>query len=647
MDKFEGRAVFHTAMRTCTLLCVATLATVFAAQPAKAQVIFTEFQPNPTGADEGEWVEIQNTGTASVSLAGWTLNDFQGSPNLRSESPSRWAFPSTASIAAGQVLILARQAAQFRMVFPAARVAYEIEPGNMDDMGVPNLTRTGTANFALANAATGDGLVLRDGMGTIVDGVEYGNVDRPVAGIPIAMPASSDGVSFTRIRVTGSSNVDYITSAQPSPGVGIMAAGGPLITNLASSPRVVTFGDMFTVTASVVDQDGVRLVEIYLDTATSSTAPAGADYEGITMTRGATTTGTYRFSAVVNNLSATLGFNEPTNFHERFVRYFVRAEDTNAEVAVSPVDAVESPDNAHYLPTYVQNVLPRMPSSIASVREEEAGAAGPRWAGLAVRVQGTALIAADIMSPGQAELSLQDDSGAAIVVFSTDPVGFEAIQPGDVLEVTGVLTSFRGLTEIGRPLKVEALGRTAPVPTTTRTIAMIGTEGNVLEGQLVHLDDVDFVAVPKPTNWPADPNSPGSWNVNVTDGTGQLEVRVTSSCELFGGVAPQYGFHITGILTEFSGRWQIIPRSAADVVAKPAPPMPDAGFPEDTGVAARDAGSNPRADGGVAAVDSGSDPLGNDGGGCGCTTSSQSSLAAPGLFAFALLGLWARRRRSR
>ncbi len=113
------------------------------------------------------------TGTASVSLAGWTLNDFQGSPNLRSESPSRWAFPATASIAAGQVLILARQAAQFRMVFPAARVAYEIEPGNMDDMGVPNLTRTGTANFALANAATGDGLVLRDGMGVIVDGVEF------------------------------------------------------------------------------------------------------------------------------------------------------------------------------------------------------------------------------------------------------------------------------------------------------------------------------------------------------------------------------------------------------------------------------------------------------------------------------------------
>ncbi|MFO0727004.1 MAG: lamin tail domain-containing protein [Myxococcota bacterium] len=631
-------------MRTFHLSSLALLVSLSAAAQANAQVLITELQPNPTGADEGEWVELQNTSTSAYSLAGWTLSDFQGNPYPFSESTSRWAFPQTASIAPGQVMVVARQATQFHANFPMVRVAYEIEPGNVDDANVPNLVKTGTSSFALANGAIGDGLVLRNSSGVLQDGIEYGTLDRLVPGIPAPLPTMNDGISFTRIRVMHSSNVDFASNLQPSPGVGIMMVGGPLIANVRSGPRLVQFGDTFTITASVSDPDGVNLVEAYLDTASSTVGDALADYEAITMTSSG---GAYRFSALVNDLSATLGFNEPMSFHERFVRFFVRAEDTNGEASTSPDGAVESSDNAHYLPTYIQNVLPRMPSAISEVRTE--GSGGPRYKNFGVHVVGTALVSPDLMSPGQYELSIQDASGSAIAVFSTDGTGFPMVAPGDVVDVTGVLTSFRGLTEISRPLTVTALGQTAPVVTATRTIAAILAEGNALEGQLIHVTDVDYSATIHPTNWPSDPNQAGTWNVPVSDGTGELDVRVTSSCDLFGAPSPQFGFHVTGILVEFNGRWELLPRSAADVFAKPEPPMPDAGMVADSGnQGGNDSGGQPGADAGVHAADSGNggNPM-EDKGGCGCSAGSPSGLGAPGLLGLGLLAMYLRARRRR
>lgn len=42
-------------------------------------ILINEWLPNPAGADvSGEWIELANTGGASVSLSGWTLQNSSG-----------------------------------------------------------------------------------------------------------------------------------------------------------------------------------------------------------------------------------------------------------------------------------------------------------------------------------------------------------------------------------------------------------------------------------------------------------------------------------------------------------------------------------------------------------------------------------------
>jgi DNA/RNA endonuclease YhcR with UshA esterase domain len=43
-----------------------------------AEILITEFLPNPKGSDENEWIEIYNTGEKEIDLSGWFLDDIDG-----------------------------------------------------------------------------------------------------------------------------------------------------------------------------------------------------------------------------------------------------------------------------------------------------------------------------------------------------------------------------------------------------------------------------------------------------------------------------------------------------------------------------------------------------------------------------------------
>lgn len=155
---------------------------------AEAQVLITEVQYDPTSTgDIGEWVEIHNTGTSPASIEGWSLNDYTGTAPA-GEQPTRWTFPAGATLAAGQVIVVTRSQAGYATNTPAnlyvTPASFECADGS-DDPNIPNLTAAGgTAQMALANGATGDAIVLRDQVGTLVSAAEYGTVDRTVPGIP-------------------------------------------------------------------------------------------------------------------------------------------------------------------------------------------------------------------------------------------------------------------------------------------------------------------------------------------------------------------------------------------------------------------------------------------------------------------------------
>jgi HAD superfamily hydrolase (TIGR01662 family) len=121
---------------------------------------------------------------------------------------------------------------------------------------------------------------------------------------------------------------------------------------------------------------------------------------------------------------------------------------------------------------------------------------------------------------------------------------------------------------IGQNVRIDITGERAPVPTTTVTVGQLLAAGNDLESRLVTITDVDF-AMPRAT-WPDDAAQGGTWNVRVTDGTGEVTLRVTpGAVGVFGAAAPQYGFQVTGVVGEFDGTWQLFPRSADDVELLP------------------------------------------------------------------------------
>jgi len=121
-----------------------------------ADVIINEIGANEPGSDTaGEFVELVNIGTASASIAGWTLHD---------ASSARHTFAAGTSLAAGQAVVVFGGAAGI--------------PG-----GLTNAIVASTGTLSLGNS--GDTVTLNDSGGAAVDGFTYSST-----------LASSDGVSI-------------------------------------------------------------------------------------------------------------------------------------------------------------------------------------------------------------------------------------------------------------------------------------------------------------------------------------------------------------------------------------------------------------------------------------------------------------------
>ena len=127
------------------------------ATPApQAGVLITAvyFDPYLTNEPE-EAVQLQNVGTASVSIAGWKVSDNEGTVT----------FPAGASLGAGQKLWVAKTATRFKEEF-GFNPGYEY--GGNSDASVPDMTGTAPG---LAN--TGDEVILLDASNNRIDVLVY------------------------------------------------------------------------------------------------------------------------------------------------------------------------------------------------------------------------------------------------------------------------------------------------------------------------------------------------------------------------------------------------------------------------------------------------------------------------------------------
>lgn len=603
------------------------LPTLFFAQLASAQVLITELQPSPVGPDnQNEWIELQNTSSVAVSIEGWTINDYTGA----NETETKWAFPAGSELQGGQVIVVALASAGFasNYMMPSD---YELVP-TTDDPMVPNLIPdSGTSPFGLNNGIQGDAVFLRNAMGMIADEMEYGNVDRTPAGSP-ASGVAGEGQSWIRINNSGNSFADFIITANPEPGEGFETAAGPTLASASVGPEHVDYTLPMEFSVTATDSDGISEVSVYVAIATSSTGNAPMNYTQITMT--STDGQHFDYSATPGELDPTITFADPLSFHDRYVRWYFEALDGIGNASTTPSDATPVATN----PSFGQrNVMPSGFSPISDVVATDSGQRA-RWNGHSAKVTGVVIAQQSVLSATRLDVPIEDSSGRALRIFG--PMTERIIRVGDKLEVTGEITQFRGSMELAITDEnaAEVVGQGAPVTTTTVTIADLLTRGEELEAKLVFIRDATIVG-----DAPTWPNRVAD-TVTITDPSGaELAVKVVASNDLAMAATPTNGFDIYGVVTQFTadvntftGGYQLFPRGRNDVIAKAAPPDPDAGV--------RDSGGNtgnPDAGGNTGTPDAGGGGGGGGGetdeGGCNCNASSSGSSFA-GL-ALLLLGL--------
>ncbi|MBZ4399760.1 lamin tail domain-containing protein [Myxococcus sp. AS-1-15] len=127
-------------------------------------LLINEVLVNEAGSDvNGEFVELVNTGTAALSIAGWTVSD---------AASVRHTFPSGTTVPAGGVIVVFGGAAGI-------------------PSGTPNAVGASTGTLGLSNS--GDTVTVKNASGTVVD----------TAVLSSAM-AGTDGVSANRSPDLGS-----------------------------------------------------------------------------------------------------------------------------------------------------------------------------------------------------------------------------------------------------------------------------------------------------------------------------------------------------------------------------------------------------------------------------------------------------------
>jgi phosphatidylserine/phosphatidylglycerophosphate/cardiolipin synthase-like enzyme/DNA/RNA endonuclease YhcR with UshA esterase domain len=160
---------------------------------------------------------------------------------------------------------------------------------------------------------------------------------------------------------------------------------------------------------------------------------------------------------------------------------------------------------------------------------------------------------------GQTIRYFQDSTGALSAFYSTatQPT-FVNVKRGNVIEVTGKLKLFRGLLEIDPIQSFSILDSNKTVaPLSIDTSGM--SEAN--ESVLVKLPFGTFTTTP-------DLTFSGNKNYEMNIGAKKVQVRINNNSALIGRNFPKGEVSLTGIVSEFSGVYQLLPRDYNDIEFK-------------------------------------------------------------------------------
>ncbi len=153
------------------------------------------------------------------------------------------------------------------------------------------------------------------------------------------------------------------------------------------------------------------------------------------------------------------------------------------------------------------------------------------------------------------EFYIQDVTGGIRIMSSQD---LYTVAIGDAISVQGILEQRNGSAQFS----------TDSIRTITSTFLVtprvVSTIDEAVQGQLVRLEDFSLV---NPNDW----NTSGSFNIDITDGTNVLTMRIDEDTDFAGMNEPTGTFNVTGLANQFDSSspydegYQIQPRFTGDI----------------------------------------------------------------------------------
>ena len=179
------------------------------------------------------------------------------------------------------------------------------------------------------------------------------------------------------------------------------------------------------------------------------------------------------------------------------------------------------------------------------------------------RLQGIVTVGTGVFSTDNYDFYMQDNTGG-INIFDFDYTADSTqYQPGDNLEVVGMIDVYNGKVEI---VDFEAIVLSTGNPLPAPLEVNIEDMGEEYESRLISIDNVSLVS----GSWLSAPDT--SYNLTVNDGSGDLTLRIVGTTDIGGNPEPAWPITLVGIggQYDFSSPYfegyQIQPRSYVDFI---------------------------------------------------------------------------------
>lgn len=516
---------------------------------------------NSSGNDE--WIELLVV-QDSLDIRSWDIRDFSSTGTA--QAPLSFTTNALWSLLAkGTIIVVGRSEVVFAEDTDPSDYLLVIKSNNA-------LYFSGTP-FLFAGAS--DAIQIRNASDTHIFGVSWGagnsiSLAAPKAHFSGTM-SSGNTIYFnedTQAELTTTTNWTFNTATQTRG-----AANGGNNTTWINTLRSNTTGDgsgSATVDPDTLFHGNVQnfLVRYYRDTAYTLT-----DMRIVLPFNFAWSHDTADVS--FTNMSATKSMSGDT--------VYLNSLTMTGDSTVITISNLTAPDSTAYYPVRVQtkalnnyaNVSPSpqvvnfgLPVTVSSVKTNDANGI-PTRLGQLVTISGVVNVANEFGGPSY----IQDNSGGIAIFGSALSAN---VVVGDEVVVSGKLDPFNGLSELTSPYlhEIVSSGNTiTPLDLTASEVYGDGAGGvEAYEGLLVRLNSVVVRDTFNNTitNWTV---SGSGTNYRLTDGTGNVDVRVDNGVNFANTPAPQSQFDIIGVVSQFKttlpyiGGYQVMPRSTADILA--------------------------------------------------------------------------------